>query len=800
MSRIKTTIISVVVLFIILGLSGALYLRSSLPDYDGAVTLSGLQSEVEIIRDENAIPHIYARSEHDLYYALGYAHAQDRLWHLEMNRRIASGRLAEVLGVDALGTDKFIRTLGVAKAATAAWESISDEARAVLVAYSDGINAYLENRNGALPPEFIILGFEPEPWQPTDSLGWLKMMAWDLSLNWRRELNRLDLLSHLSPSQLDEFYPPYRGDAGIITPDLSALYDGLLNLAPQTAGIEDIERSKGSNNWVVDGSRTESGKPMLANDPHLGFGAPAIWYMAHLNLNGKNIVGVSLPAYPAIILGRNDQSAWGFTNTGPDSQDLFMEKIAENPRQYITPEGVADFTLRREVIRVKDSEDIILNVRETRHGPVISDVLENTHAMLGDKLVLSFRWTALDATDTTPNPAARLMEIHTFDDFTQVMSDWYVPQQNMIFATTAGEIGYFAPARVPLRSDANLSYGRVPARGWDADYDWQGYLPVEEMPKRHNPDSGYVQTANAKIVDQDYPHYLTSYWAYPYRQNRIATMIEAREKHSVESFMDMQMDVYSEMAAEFLPIMQRAIADSHVGIFAAMHGWDRRMVKDRPEPLIYYAWHRNLAKHVYGDELGDKFPRYWHLRAEFLYNVLSNKNGQSRWCDNAATSELETCDALIRTALDETLAELTLQYGEEWREWQWQEAHIARHAHAPFSNVKALRNWFDITVPVAGGPYTVQVNNIRTPNSSVPFEARHGASYRAIYDLADLDNSRYVYPTGQSGNPLSGFYDNFSQDWADGNYFTVSTKIQDIRANAIGTLTLSPHKASMASD
>ena len=794
MGRYKNIIVGAIIVVFSVVIFGTFYLRSSLPSYDGDMQFSGLIDSVEIVRDENAIPHISAKNQHDLYFALGLVHAQDRLWQLEKNRRTAKGTLAEAFGIEALGADRFLRTLSAYEAAKTAFQSINQETRNGLQAYADGINAYVANRQGALPPEFIVLGIEFEPWSPIDSLGWMKMMALDLSGGWRREVNRLDLANIFSNEEINAFFPSYRYDDDRKLPDLDTLYNGLLERemgADFSASVEEHEPTLGSNNWVVDGTRTQSGKPLLANDPHLAYSSPAIWYMVHLKLNDKNLVGVSLPAVPGVVLGRNDNAAWGFTNTAPDVQDMYMERIADNAEQYMTPNGAQNFITRVELINIKGEDPINITVRSTRHGPVLSDVLPDLQPMLGEKLVLSLRWTALDDVDKSANATANLINVNSFEDFVANMSDWAGPEQNMIFANTAGDIGYFAPAYVPIRSPQNLSYGWVPARGWDADFDWQGYIPIDELPRIKNPQSGYVATANAKIVGDDYPHYLTSHWAHPYRTEQIVNMIEGREKHTIESFVGMQTDTYSRMAAEFLPLILPSIESSNTDIFAALSAWDKRMERDTPLPLIYYSWHRMLAKHIYGDELGARFPKYWHLRAEFLFNVLNDKNGQASWCNDINTEAVETCDEIISAAFSESQIELEKTHGANWQAWRWDQAHIARHKHTPFTNVGWLRDYFDVTVPVTGGPYTVQVNNIKSA-SVAPFEAVHGASYRAIYDLSNLENSLYIYPVGQSGNVFSKYYDHLIKDWSEGRYFKISTDLEVARQNNIGVLTLSP--------
>ena len=779
-------------LLLFLGLVGGgyLYLQSSLPTINGAISLDGPEAEIEIRRDHNGVPHIYAQSDHDLYFAVGFVHAQDRLWQMEINRRIAQGRLAEVVGAGALETDKFLRTLGVYEAAKSAYVALDAPAREMLEAYTAGVNAFLATREGALPVEFLLLGHEPQAWQPADSVAWLKMMAWDLSKNWRKEIGRLTLLSRLDPEQVMEFYPPYRGDAPTPLPDPQALYGGLEWSGKAVAFVGQADPAVGSNNWVVSGAHTVTGKPLLANDPHLGLKSPSVWYLVHLSMEGRNLVGVTLPGLPFIVLGRNDFSAWGFTNTGPDTQDLYLEKITGDG-QYATPDGPASFRLRREIIRVKDAEPIELEVRETRHGPVISDVMASLDGLLPEGHVLAFRWTALDPTDRTTEAARNWMRSASWDQFVSGLEGFHTPQQNIVYGDIEGNIGYYAPANVPIRAPENMAKGQLPVPGWLAAYDWQGYLPKAVLPRLYNPERGYIATANAKIHGHDYAYHLTREWAFPYRTTRINSLLENGGKHSVESFMKLQLDNFSVMADEFVPLLAPHVAASHPDIAQALSDWDRHMARERPEPLVYIAWHRALARRIYADELGDLFPLFWQLKPEFLYRVLNNTDGTGRWCDDVSTEALEDCAAMIQLALVDAMSELEETLGHDWRRWRWGDVHQAHHIHRPFSEVAFLRPWFEIVRRVDGGPYTINVSNVRT-NQPQPFETRNGPSFRAIYDLSDLNNSRFVIPTGQSGNPVSPYYDQLTDLWAEGRYIRIPTKIDEVRAITQARLVLKP--------
>ena len=501
-------VLGVVALVAILAIFGYGYLRTGLPQTDGVITIAdpALGRQVEIRRDRHGVPHILAQSLDDAAFALGFVHAQDRLWQMEMNRRIAAGRLAEVLGPQAVQTDVYLRTLSLFDAAREAWAHLDEDTRRMLKSYAAGVNAYIDRHHGAWPPEFLLTDLRPEPWTPIDSLGWLKVMALDLGGNFRRELARLDLLSVLSPEQVMQFYPPYPGEQPLPLPDIAALYDGLkiadLGITP---GASAAEKGLGSNNWVVAGSRTASGKPLLANDPHLRLNTPSLWYLAAIKVGEREVVGASMPGVPFIVLGRTDRIAWGFTNTGPDVQDLYLERIADDGLNVETPDGPERLRFRREVIRVKDGQPVEIRVRISRHGPLISDAMPELQARLPKNVALALRWTALDPDDTSAAIGLGFWRAHDFASFQAALHRFVVPEQNMVYADREGHIGYYAPARVPIRSPANDTHGLIPAPGWKPGYDWQGFIPYDALPTRFDPPEGFIATANEKVVGPDYP-------------------------------------------------------------------------------------------------------------------------------------------------------------------------------------------------------------------------------------------------------------------------------------------------------
>lgn len=790
--------------------AGLLWYRSaSQPQISGQKRVPELGAQVDIVRDANGIPHIYAKTIADAYFALGFVHAQDRLWQLEMNRRIAAGRVSEILGPDALNTDRFLRTLGVRRNAEKILTNLSSDTRTILDAYTKGVNAYLANRSGPLPPEFLLTAAPaPAPWEPADSIGWQTMMAWDLGGNWTQELLRMRLSQRLSLDQINEFLPPYPGDNPVKTKDYVQLYRELSGTTEHLTKVSSIAPPSyvdgiGSNNWVVGSALSETGKPLLANDPHLGLSAPALWYFAHLSAPDLNVIGATLPGVPGVVLGRNNRIAWGFTNTAPDVQDLYIERVnPSNPQQYQTPQGWGDFVTRTETIKVKGRADVLIEISESRHGPVITGALPIVGRAGIDtkKYVVAFAWTALRPDDMTLQAGIKLNRATNWQEFLEAAKDFGAPQQNVVYADVEGNIGFVAPARVPIRKPENDLKGLAPAPGWDSRYDWAGFIPFDQLPRQFNPASQRVVTANDKIVGPDYPYFLTSEWSLPYRARRINNLLDAQPKHSMASFARIQQDDVSLAAQELLPILRKTVprSDRARQALNILTQWDGKMDVDHPEPLIFNAWMRAASWQIFADELGEDLMKdYWEQRNvhQPMVNVLMDKNGQSRWCGDIAKhadAKPQTCGDVLSASLDTALADLEKRYGSDMKKWRWGTAHQAHSEHRPFTKVAPLAWMFDIQVPTPGDTYTVNVGRYNLRNQKNPFANHHAASLRALYDLSDPENSRFIHSTGQSGNVLSPQYRDYVERWAKVEYLPMKTKREDIEQGAMGTLVLSP--------
>ena len=778
--RILAVILLVALFVVALGYA---WLHESLPQLDGEARAGGAAAAIEIVRDAEGVPHVFAASERDGWFALGYVHAQDRLWQMEFQRRVGQGRLGEFLGERAYDTDRLMRTLGIARTAARIATKLDAGTRGDLAAYAAGVNAFLA-ADPVLPVEFQVFRLKPEAWKPEDSVAWLLVMAWDLSGNWRTELARLRFAAKLGRERAAELLPPYPGDTPSPLPDFKSMY---AELAPVASALLEIspptEGAIGSNNWAVAGARSETGKPLLANDPHLGLQAPALWYLAHLSTPEGNVVGGTLPGLPFVVLGRNDHLAWSMTTTNGDTQDLFIERIvAGDAGSYLTPAGAAKFEVREEVIRV-GSEERRIQVRSTRHGPVISDVVKGAEGAVPKGYVIALAWAALTEDNAAMRAGFAINRARDGAQLVEAVRDFHSPQQNVVYADRDGHIGFVAPALVPVRRADNEAMGRVPVPGWLAKYDWQGFLPFDKLPALRDPASGRIVTANHKITPPGYRPFISVDWYPPYRAERIEEMLAGRPRHSVASFARMQADSLSRLARDLLPVALAARPSSEGGraAQALLAGWRGEMAMDAAAPLVFSSWYRELTRLVYADELGDLFHESWELRAPFMIAVMRGERGLGRWCDDVRTPAVETCAAMSALAFDLAAADLRRRHGEQAR-WRWGAAHAAASDHRPFGFFPFVARAFNVAPATPGDSFSVNVGHFNIRDEARPFANRHAASLRAVYDLADLERSIFMQSTGQSGNVLSPWYGNLAERWANIEYISIPTRRESIVA------------------
>lgn len=745
---------------LLVGGAGAyLWLRTSLPTIDGSLALSGLEEPVTVTRDTDGIPHIKAASERDAYFALGVIHAQDRLWQMDFQRRLGQGRLSEVLGTPTLATDRYMRTLGLYRLAKESLRYLTPETRNALEAYSDGVNAWLEAQREAWwrawPVEFYLLRYRPEPWQPADSLVWGRTMGLFLSRNWQEEMLRAKIVRALGKDALDTLLPPYPDSAPVT-------YSSLID--------NPLAEGSASNGWVLDGTRTASGKPLLANDPHLRFRAPGVWYLARVSAPEFDVTGATVPGMPFTVLGHNREIAWGFTSAETDVQDLFIETLLpDDNNRYATPDGPRALTLRKERISVRGRDEQVFTVRETRHGPVVSDLDPGISALARKDEVVSLAAASLLPDDRTADALYALNRAGNWQDFREALRNWHAPHQNIFMASRTGETGMISPARIPIRRSGQ---GDVPATGADGLQDWTGFIPFERLPQMRNPASGTIVNANNQLVrPKSSPDWFGRNRSPGYRAARIEKILASAPRHDIDAMTRLQMDSVSPMARELLPLMAETtpIAERDRRALALLGGWDGSMLRDSPQPLIFAAWLAALKKAVFADELGNLYGAFSGFRTQSIKRVLT---AEPRWCDNTATKETETCKDVLTRALNAAVTSLAGQYGDDPAAWRWGDAHQARLDHPVLGRVPVVGTLFNVRLPSDGGSYTVNRAHMRPDSSRAPFAAVHGAGLRAVYDLSDLTGSRFMVAPGQSGNRLSPHYRDMAKRWRDGGFVT----------------------------
>ncbi|MBL8830849.1 MAG: penicillin acylase family protein [Rhodospirillales bacterium] len=753
-----------VLLVAAVGGAGLLYLRTGLPQTEGTLRVAGLEGPVEIVRDGFGIPHVWASAERDLWFALGFLHAQDRLVQLEFTRLIGQGRLAEAVGARALPLDRFNRVLGLPQEARRAYAIADADTRAQMDAYAAGANASLAARGGAWPVEFLWMGHRPERWEGWHTLLWGQMMGLTLNAGWRDALMRARLGDRLTPDLFDALWPRDDGSAAAVSFDpadraTEKLAGALLDALPAPLGPPTA-----SNEWVVAGSRTASGKPILANDPHLNLGAPGVWYLVRLEAPGAVYAGATAPGAPALVLGRNANIAWGFTTTNADASDLFLERVdPADATRYLVPGGSRAFETREEILQIRGERPQTIVVRRTRHGAVISDIDPIARATAGDGHAMALALPFMFAPDRT---AQALMKLNRAKDAREAVAatrDWLGPVQNMVYADTSGTIGLRTVGAVPTRATAPSP---LPYRGWMREVGWTGFVPFEEMPSRENPPAGFVSNANDRVVAANWPHHLGFSFDPTYRQRRIVEVLGSRTGQDAAFHEALLADAHSLFAREAVAAAAQ-LAPTELRTRAALErlrAWDGRMDRTRGEPLIFAAWMRELTRRTLEIAAGDLSEALVRERPRLLLDVL---NGRSKWCGDGGEA---ACARAAEAALAAALDWIAARHGRNVAAWQWGAEHRAPFDNPVFARLPLIGPLLDVGVPTHGDYYTVNRGGGRMSEAAHPFAHVHGAGYRAVYDLADLDASLFVIAPGQSGDILSTHWRDMAALWADGRH------------------------------
>ena len=823
-------------LVVLAGAFGVFTVRRSFPQVDGVATVPNLGGEVSVVRDEVGVPHIYAGSSHDLYMAQGFVHAQERFFQMDFWRHIGAARLSEMFGDSTIDTDRFLRTLQLVAIAEEEFAGLSSEDRAVLEAYAEGVNAYLSQQSGAaLSLEYAVLGltnrsYEPEPWTPIDTMTWAKMMSWDLGSNMDRELSRALGAGVVGVDRVEELWPPYPDDQPVIVdggsaaaetphPPLALLpNESLTDLAQQIERVRDLTGVSGaeigSNNWVVAGSKTETGAPILANDPHLSIQMPSIWFQVALHCVGTadgcplDVAGFSFPGTPGVVIGHNDHIAWGVTNLAPDTQDLVIEKInPANPHQYEVNGAWVDMEVKTEEIVVAGGPTETLETRWTRHGPIISDTfggLEDfDEAAAGvevpDSHGVALRWTSLQPTRLVES-ILDLNRATNWEEFRRAVSTWDIAAQNFVYADIEGNIGYQATGLTPIRSDGD---GRWPVPGWTDQFSWSGMVPFEELPSLYNPPSGFIVTANNAVVDDSYPYLLTSDWAYGYRAERIEEALAQNDSVTVEFMNQLQNDAKNVHAGELVPVLLEVPADTEAvrSVQEVLREWSTpdgslfgETLQNRVDSAGAAAYNATWRHLLIG--LLDEFdPEVVSLTGRDRMFVVVNElvsDPTNAWWDIAATDPTEVRDDILGDAMENAFAELADRFGEDPTDWRWGALHTAEFRNGTLgeSGIAPIEALFN------RGPFEVgggtSIVNAMSWSPIDGYEVLAIPSMRMVVDMSDFDASTAIHSTGQSGHAFGAHYIDMAEPWATGETFPMLWSETAVRTDSENVLTLTP--------
>lgn len=804
-----------IALAILAGLLGYYILSRSLPDYNEDFTLQGITAPVEIVRNNANVPHIFGKTEEDVYFALGFAHAQDRLWQMTMLRRTAQGRLSEIFGARTVKIDELIRRLDIY---TLAQESVAAQDKRTtlaLDAYSAGVNAWITQVNlgarGRGAPEFFFFSNEIAAWSPADSIAILKLMAVQLSSRMQDEVLRAQMSLILPAARLADILPDDPGQSVAALPDYASLMPGqfpgtttrMTYVDTPLSPFHSRDFAGASNAWAATPEKAAAGGSLLANDPHMNLTAPSIWYLARLQLPSGGVIGGTIPGMPLVLVGRSERLGWGLTTAFLDDQDVVMEKInPENQEEYLTPDGPKPFTSRQTILTIKDAEPVTLTLRWSQSGPILPGSHYDVGSVTPAGAVAALEWTLLTGADTSMTAAMKLMTAGSVDEAIAAGKLFVAPAQNLMLADAKG-IAMQTIGVMPLRDAAHQTQGRMPAPGWTGNNRWIGALPYEDNPRFVNPASGVLGNTNNKTVDRPFPKHVSFDWGDTQRIQRWLALMKTREVHTRDSFIEAQLDTVSPTARNILPLIG---ADLWFTGEPAPEGtpermrqqalellakWNGEMNEHLPEPLIAEAWLRAVQDRLSRDEIGPLADQFARPEPLFIERVYRNVDGASVWCDVVQSAAVETCTDIARLALDEALLQLSETYGPNLESWRWGDAHQATHDHPVLGDVPLLRYFVNIRQSTSGGDTTLLRGRTKGTGPN-PYLNVHAGAYRGVYDFADPDSSVFIQSTGQSGHPLSRFYDDLSELWRRGEYIPMSLDPELARAAAVGITLLTP--------
>ena len=813
--RWLSRVLTVLIVLILGGVALVYWFASrSLPDYSATFELARLDTPVEIVRDTANVPHILAETEEAVMFGLGFAHAQDRLWQMTLLRRTAQGRLSELFGPQTVRTDALLRRLDLYGAAMQSVQVLEPASVGALEAYAAGVNAWIgEVNEGALgrgAPEFFMFSNAIAPWQPADSVAIIKLMGLRLNAQIAAEVLRARLSLILPEERVSDIQPDVPGPGTVTLPDYAAMFPGLPRYArdaetPQGPfdPVAPIRLAGASNAWAAGPSRSAAGGTLLANDPHLQFTAPSIWYLARLELPTGGVIGGTIPGVPVVQIGRSARLGWAITSSYLDDSDLYVERLnPEAPGQVLTPDGWTEMTSRRSIIRVAGGDPVSLTLRWTPNGPVLASSDFDVGLVTPAGHVASVSWTVLSEEDTTLDAALALMRAGNVEEGLAASERFVAPSQNLVLVDSE-TIAMRTIGAIPRRSTRHQSKGRMPSQGWLPENVWQGHMESGANPIFVDPEGGILGNTNNKVIDRPFPLHLSYLWGDTQRIERWRRLMQGREVHTRESFMEAQLDTVSFTARSLLPLIARnlwytgettpegTVDRRRKEALDLLAEWNGEMSEHLPEPLIFSAWLRALQDRLVRDELGPLAEEITHPEPLFIERVFRDIDGAAVWCDVIQSAPQESCQDIARLALDDALVWIDETWGGPLTGLRWGDAHEAAHDHPVLGEFPILRWLVNIRQSTSGGDNTLQ----RGATSGIgvnPFRNVHGPGYRGVYDFADPDSSVFIISTGQSGHPLSRHYDDLGELWRRGEYIPMSLDIDLARAGAVGVTHLLP--------
>ncbi|MEN8839603.1 MAG: penicillin acylase family protein, partial [Octadecabacter sp.] len=787
----------------------------SLPDYEVTLEVAGISAPVEIVRDNANVPHIFGETDADVFFALGMAHAQDRLWQMTMLRRTAQGRLSELFGARTLPIDSLIRRLDLYPLSQKSVSALDAETQSALQAYSSGVNAWIDQVNqgarGRGAPEMWVFNQAIAPWQPADSVSIIKLMSLQLSSHLEEEVLRARTSLILSDeNRLNDILPEAPGAGVAALPNYASLMPNVPRYAPNNRMAFDpispvVPRTLAgaSNAWAAGITRSATGSTLLANDPHLGLTAPSIWYLARLELETGGVIGGTIPGVPVVMLGRSADLGWGITSSYLDDQDVYIEEVnPSDANQYRVPNGWANFETRESIIRIKDAPSITLQLQWTVNGPVLPPDQYDLATIRPPGHVTVLGWTALSDEDTTMQAAMGLMRARTVEAGIAAAQDYVAPSQ-MLTLADRNSVGLKLIGRVPNRSPDHVTQGRLPHFGYLPQNRWDGWRDYAENPEWIDPLGGIVGNTNNKITNAPFPAHVSHMWGDSQRVNRWRLLMQAREVHTRDSFIEAQSDTVSYTARSILPLIganlwftgeaapEGTSEKLRQDALALLAEWNGEMNEHLPEPLLYAAWMRALQDRLIRDELGPLSHEYTHVEPLFIERVFRNRDGAAAWCDVLQSAPQETCSDIARLALDDALIWVAANHGTALESLRWGDAHEATHDHPALGEAPVLRWFVNIRQSTSGGDNTL-MRGRTSGTGDDPFLNVHAAAYRGVYDFADPDSSVFITSTGQSGHFLSRHYDDLGDLWRRGEYIPMSLDPALARGGAVGITVLEP--------